>query len=89
MVKYSTDDSEEFYNERFVWDWPFCEDRLAKCFLTKEKFFACLPFSSGGTGESRGSVSYHYSFSELFKKFFVSLFAFYIFLLIYRAKWAK
>ncbi|VDN59349.1 unnamed protein product [Dracunculus medinensis] len=64
MVKYSTDDSEEFYNERFVWDWPFCEDRLAKCFLTKEKFFACLPFSSGGTGESRGSTKKFENFSS-------------------------
>lgn len=44
--------------ETFVWDWPFSEDRMAKGFLSDEKFFVCLPFNQGGTGESRGTVCF-------------------------------
>ncbi|VDN07331.1 unnamed protein product [Thelazia callipaeda] len=42
--------------EAFVWDWPFSEDRIAKGFLSEEKFYVCLPFNQGGTGESRGTL---------------------------------
>ncbi|KAL4003574.1 hypothetical protein ACH3XW_8170 [Acanthocheilonema viteae] len=42
--------------ETFVWDWPFSEDCTAKGFLSDQKFFVCLPFNQGGTGESRGTL---------------------------------
>ncbi|VDD96950.1 unnamed protein product [Enterobius vermicularis] len=49
-------EKEQQFSETFVWDWPFCEDRVARGFLSSEKFFVCLPFSYGGTGESRGTT---------------------------------
>ncbi|VDM19812.1 unnamed protein product [Wuchereria bancrofti] len=50
--------------EAFVWDWPFSEDRMAKGFLSSEKFFVCLPFNQGGTGESRGTLKKFERISE-------------------------
>ncbi|CAG9530071.1 unnamed protein product [Cercopithifilaria johnstoni] len=50
--------------EAFVWDWPFSEDRTAKGFLSDEKFFVCLPFNQGGTGESKGTLKKFEKISE-------------------------
>ncbi|VDK65515.1 unnamed protein product [Onchocerca ochengi] len=49
--------------EAFVWDWPFSEDRLAKGFVSDEKFCVCLPFNQG-TGESRGTLKKFEKISE-------------------------
>uniref|UniRef100_A0A0M3HPU0 Uncharacterized protein n=1 Tax=Ascaris lumbricoides TaxID=6252 RepID=A0A0M3HPU0_ASCLU len=49
-------DEEPIYSESFVWDWPFSDDRLARGFLSQEKFSVCLPFNNGGTGESKGTL---------------------------------
>ncbi|VDK68665.1 unnamed protein product [Litomosoides sigmodontis] len=50
--------------EAFVWDWPFSEDGTAQGFLSDEKFFVCLPFNQGGTGESRGTLKKFEKISE-------------------------
>ncbi|EFO18907.2 hypothetical protein LOAG_09590 [Loa loa] len=50
--------------EAFVWDWPFSEDRVAKGFFSDQKFFVCLPFNQGGTGESRGTLKKFEKISE-------------------------
>ncbi|KAM3723333.1 putative nicotinate-nucleotide adenylyltransferase [Dirofilaria immitis] len=50
--------------EAFVWDWPFSEDCVARGFFSEEKFFVCLPFNQGGTGESRGTLKKFEKISE-------------------------
>ncbi|VDK18862.1 unnamed protein product, partial [Anisakis simplex] len=49
-------DHEPLYSKSFVWDWPFSEDRQAQGFLSEDKFYVCLPFNNGGTGESKGTL---------------------------------
>uniref|UniRef100_A0A0N5AF41 MATH domain-containing protein n=1 Tax=Syphacia muris TaxID=451379 RepID=A0A0N5AF41_9BILA len=58
------DELEKDFNESFVWDWPFCEDRIARGYLSAEKFFVCLPFGHGGTGESKGTMKKFEKISE-------------------------
>uniref|UniRef100_A0A0R3RG86 Exostosin domain-containing protein n=1 Tax=Elaeophora elaphi TaxID=1147741 RepID=A0A0R3RG86_9BILA len=60
----SSNDCDISHFEAFIWDWPFSEDRMAKGFLSDEKFFVCLPFNQGGTGESRGTLKKFEKISE-------------------------
>jgi len=38
------------------WDWPFCHEGVARGAFMEDKFFICLPFNNGGTGETSGST---------------------------------
>ena len=55
----SLDDFNEIvsFPKSFAWDWPFCDEGIARGMYTEEKFFVCLPFNNGGTGERNGSAS--------------------------------
>jgi len=45
------EDEKESLPKQCVWDWPFCEEGVAKCEVTKEKFTVCLEFTCA-KGES-------------------------------------
>jgi hypothetical protein len=49
------EDEKEALPRQCVWDWPFCEEGVAKCDVTKEKFTVCLEFTCA-KGESYISV---------------------------------
>uniref|UniRef100_A0A914Y6I5 Uncharacterized protein n=1 Tax=Panagrolaimus superbus TaxID=310955 RepID=A0A914Y6I5_9BILA len=59
----STDET-EIYPKSFAWDWPFCDEGIARGVYTAEKFLVCLPFNSGGTGEKNGSTKKFEKISE-------------------------
>uniref|UniRef100_A0A7E4W796 MATH domain-containing protein n=1 Tax=Panagrellus redivivus TaxID=6233 RepID=A0A7E4W796_PANRE len=51
------------FPKSFAWDWPFCDDGIARGMYTEEKFFVCLPFH-GGTGEKSGTTRKFEKISE-------------------------
>uniref|UniRef100_A0AC35G8R2 LAGLIDADG homing endonuclease n=2 Tax=Panagrolaimus sp. PS1159 TaxID=55785 RepID=A0AC35G8R2_9BILA len=57
-------DETEIYPKSFAWDWPFCDEGIARGVYTEEKFLVCLPFNSGGTGEKNGSTKKFEKISE-------------------------
>uniref|UniRef100_A0A914VGL3 Uncharacterized protein n=1 Tax=Plectus sambesii TaxID=2011161 RepID=A0A914VGL3_9BILA len=40
------DDDRNSLPKSCIWDWPFCDEGVAKCVVTKEKFTVCLEFNS-------------------------------------------
>uniref|UniRef100_A0AC34QU33 LAGLIDADG homing endonuclease n=1 Tax=Panagrolaimus sp. JU765 TaxID=591449 RepID=A0AC34QU33_9BILA len=52
------------FPKSFAWDWPFCDEGIARGMYTEEKFFVCLPFNNGGTGENSGSTKKFEKISE-------------------------
>lgn len=40
------DDDREALPKACIWDWPFCDEGVARCNVTKEKFTVCLEFNS-------------------------------------------
>ncbi|CAD5220505.1 unnamed protein product [Bursaphelenchus xylophilus] len=47
-----------------AWDWPFCNEGVARGVFTEEKFMICLPFNNGGTGEGYGNTKKFEKISE-------------------------
>uniref|UniRef100_A0A0N5B810 DUF1336 domain-containing protein n=1 Tax=Strongyloides papillosus TaxID=174720 RepID=A0A0N5B810_STREA len=52
------------YPKSFSWDWPYCNEGVAKGLYTAEAFTVCLPFNNGGTGVSNNTTRKFEKISE-------------------------
>uniref|UniRef100_A0A0N5A1H6 BTB domain-containing protein n=1 Tax=Parastrongyloides trichosuri TaxID=131310 RepID=A0A0N5A1H6_PARTI len=52
------------YPKSFSWDWPYCNEGIAKGLYTAEAFTVCLPFNNGGTGVSNNATRKFEKISE-------------------------
>ncbi|KAI1729916.1 hypothetical protein Ddc_02588 [Ditylenchus destructor] len=61
-----SDDDDEIiiFPKSIAWDWPFCDEGVARGVFTEDKFQICLPFNNGGTGETSGSTRKFEKISE-------------------------
>ncbi|KAH7722577.1 Protein Y55D5A.4 [Aphelenchoides avenae] len=64
VMRSSCDEELDELPKPFAWDWPFCDEGVARGVYTDDKFMICLPFSNGGTGETSGSTKKFEKISE-------------------------
>ncbi|KAI6176466.1 hypothetical protein M3Y97_00801100 [Aphelenchoides bicaudatus] len=50
------EEEEITFPKTICWDWSFCQEGVARGAFLADRFFICLPFNNGGTGETNGST---------------------------------